>query len=495
MARVVFLVVLLVATSAQWAAPGALRGQELLSNGGFEAGREGWREDGGSLEIVPAPVAEGDSAARLIVQGPASNMAARAVQQVSLQPGGVYRLSGQVRLSDPNVESVRIEIGWARPDGIADMRYAWYGRDTGGRYMELTAPDVQIPCGASQMTAAIVVRRLSPAVAAQAYFDALRLETAGPAAACPTPSSPPPPPPAPRPTEGVIPTPGDRPEDAPPATVALPMSGLLANGGFEVAEAGRPAGWRNQGGALGQVRSPVHGGRFAGAFASASTSTKWVYQTVPVTPLGWYLMDGYVELDGPLVRGALLRVSWYASSDGGGGALASVDSTQEMTSPGGGYRYLTTGPVQAPPGARSAKARILLRPRSAMGGAIFIDDVSFGPTGPGRVPGETADAGRDGSAGGRARGSDGGVSAARGGPGGVFDDRPTPVVRRREKLDVAPDVPAAGGSLWWPWALGGLLVAGAAGWAGYRGRTRLLRSRGGFAKLTSETENIENPRR
>jgi hypothetical protein len=41
------------------------------------------------------------------------------------------------------------------------------------------------------------------------------------------------------------------------------------------------------------------------------------------------------------------------------------------------YRALTTGPVRAPAGAHSARARIMLRPRTAGAATIYVDDVAF----------------------------------------------------------------------------------------------------------------------
>ncbi len=50
---------------------------------------------------------------------------------------------------------------------------------------------------------------------------------------------------------------------------------------------------------------------------------------------------------------------WHLSVDGSGRALTTVDSTEVLKAPAPGYRFLTTGPVRAPPNARSASARIL----------------------------------------------------------------------------------------------------------------------------------------
>jgi hypothetical protein len=177
-------------------------------------------------------------------------------------------------------------------------------------------------------------------------------------------------------------------------------------------------------------------------------------------------------LDDSSVEGALLRVSWYASTDGRGSALASVDSTEELVSPESRYRYLTTGPMQAPPGARSAKARVLLRPRSTSGGVIYVEDVALWPSGPGAAPGEARAASERSSvrSGG---GSSGAADGQRGAGGASFVEQRTPVVRRRERSAAEGALPAGGGAPWWSWALAGTtVVAGAVGFGAYRRRRR-----------------------
>ena len=98
-----------------------------------------------------------------------------------------------------------------------------------------------------------------------------------------------------------------------PVIVPMASSGLLVNGGFEAADEDRPIGWRSQGGLLAQVSQPVHSGAFAAAFLSSTASTKWAFQTVPVSPSAWYQLDAFVYQDDLGVAAAFLRISWYAS--------------------------------------------------------------------------------------------------------------------------------------------------------------------------------------
>ena len=81
----------------------------------------------------------------------------------------------------------------------------------------------------------------------------------------------------------------------------------------------------------------------------------------------------------PAAREVLLRVSWYASADGSGSQLSTVDSSA-LAEDSPEFVALDTGPVRAPPEARSAKVRLLLRPTSATPVVVYFDDVRFEAT-------------------------------------------------------------------------------------------------------------------
>ena len=134
--------------------------------------------------------------------------------------------------------------------------------------------------------------------------------------------------------------------------------GLLINGGFETAAGGEPATWANYGGAM-YLTEGSHGGNYAVSFVSRSNSTKWIHQVVPVTAGEWYEFSAWSireSGDGE----AFLRLSFYASGDGSGSTFAQSDSTTTTTA--ATWTYLTTGPVKAPAGARSVRARLMIRP-------------------------------------------------------------------------------------------------------------------------------------
>jgi hypothetical protein len=67
--------------------------------------------------------------------------------------------------------------------------------------------------------------------------------------------------------------------------------------------------------------------------------------------------------NGSSAREALLRVSWYVSTDGSGGQLSTADS-ELLAADSPRFVALDTGAVQAPAEARSARVRLLVRPVS-----------------------------------------------------------------------------------------------------------------------------------
>ena len=149
---------------------------------------------------------------------------------------------------------------------------------------------------------------------------------------------------------------------------------------------GTPFAWHKQGGEISASTEQRTEGARGLALVSETASTKWAYETVSAQPGGYY--EGSVQaLAGPGAESAFLRLSWYASADGGGQAIASIDSLDSVQSTAQAFRRLTTGPVQAPAGANSVKLRLMLRAASAEPAAAYFDNAQFGPTQPG--PGES----------------------------------------------------------------------------------------------------------
>jgi hypothetical protein len=437
----------------------------LLQNGSFDesqGGRPvGWPVTGGSIASVEQPVAEPGLAARLSADQAAS--AAHVTQLLSLQRGATYSLSARLLVDDARVQVVRLQIGWFEANGSPRTRTAEVS-NTDGVYQLVTAPVTTIPCDSTGSLASLVVLRHSNG--AQAFVDDMRLELLG-QTPCPTPTHPPTHPPPPTSPPGQLP----RASATPPGATASPDIGPLRNGGFEQVADGALVAWRDHGGILSRVANPVHGGSHAGAFFSSSESTKWAYQTVAATPLAWYEFAAHVRMSDPRIEAAFLRVSWYSSADGSGSALDSVDSTGMLDSLSPAYRRLTTGSVQAPPGARSANVRVLLRPRSSSGATIYLDDASWRPASPaaGRSAADQASDGLTGD------GSDGsgddrywsGVAGVSRGPiNALGTPFPTPVLVRE-----AATLPSESGSRsWWVWALAGAaaLAVGVGAWSWHR---------------------------
>jgi hypothetical protein len=177
---------------------------------------------------------------------------------------------------------------------------------------------------------------------------------------------------------------GPSPTAVPTATKAPSAPTLttgLANGGFEEADdEGRPIGWRKYGGELIRSSAARWEGQFAAAFISRTTSTKWAFQTVAVEGGKAYVLSGYALKNDANIEASYLRLSWYASPDGSGRAIDSVDSTTRLTDDSPDFRFLTTGPVAAPAEAGSAKVRLMLDPVSEAEGKVYFDAISFEET-------------------------------------------------------------------------------------------------------------------
>jgi hypothetical protein len=355
------------------------RAEELLSNGGFEDGTAGWTSDTGTLGVVcePALVAEGDCGARFTTDTPGTSLMQH--DPVAVLPGGSYTLTLFILKNDQHIQEVTSRILWYDDRGgqlRVDSGPSVVYNDRAYRPVSFGA--IQAPDGAAK--AKLCIRVTSDSSGAMIYVDDVHFDGPRPApttasthtpaaTAAPLPSSTsgPTSTPAPSPTSTVVPTP------TPPA---MP-TGCLLNGGFEEANGAVLVGWEDYGGGLQQTATHRRSGSFAAAYTSDSESTKWAYQAVHVQPDLAYMFDGYVLLDDPGVKEVFLRVSWYASDDASGSAVASVDSPERLTGNDPSFRYLTTGAMLVPLGVRSAKVRVMLAPLSSARATIYLDDMSL----------------------------------------------------------------------------------------------------------------------
>jgi hypothetical protein len=100
---------------------------------------------------------------------------------------------------------------------------------------------------------------------------------------------------------------------------------------------------------------------------------------VRVEPSRHYEFSAHV-LPGNGVREVYLRISWYPTSDASGPALSTSDSLERAGGPADAFVFLTTGGVQPPSAAASARLRVMLAPSGAAAASVVIDDVSFAIT-------------------------------------------------------------------------------------------------------------------
>jgi hypothetical protein len=304
-------------------------------------------------------------------------------------------------------EAVGFQLSFYDSEGTLLVSQQSTGVEEGGGCYR-SQPSAYAPCGSA--TARYSVTAPSGAVPSSLSL----VQEQGPDGTCPSPTPTPTPTPTPAPTPtspAATPTPSPTPALASPTPVGTavaprptptppPLPGRatpsptavdsepevfpsLVNGGFEEGRAdGTPYGWSKFGGTLGRAPRPRYEGSYSASLESTTKATKWAFQTVRVQGGQFYQLSAYVLKDDPNVAAAWLRVSWYASTDGSGQALAQHDSTLELADDAPTFRLLSTGPVQAPPEARSARVRLMLRPRSEARAVAYFDAVSFLPVPP-----------------------------------------------------------------------------------------------------------------
>lgn len=395
---------------------------QLLINPGFETGdTTGWSSVGGDLSRAPVSNT-GDWGAQLVSDG--QDVRATMSQQVTVEPFGTYQLSGWALLNDPNLSQVNFQVLWLDAGGDllgqADSPWLVTGQVEPGTYTISTtgarvAPD-----------SAVNARVLGTAWGVDGdaffvYFDDLSFTEVAPPPPTPVPTAPPTPPPtapptstpppttAPAPTLTAspirtptpTPTPTPRPTPTPVTPPITPgpepnVFSSLTNGGFEQAGQDGAYGWRKIGGTTSQNSSRKRSGSYSLALVSASTSTKWAYQTVTVQSGAYYRATAYAAQGNSAPGEIFLRVSWYDSGDGSGEAISSDDSTGVIGANSSSFQQLVTDPVQAPSGARSARVRLMFRPAGASSATVYFDDVGFAgtppPTDPPATPAPTGNA-------------------------------------------------------------------------------------------------------
>jgi hypothetical protein len=370
--------------------PGAaVQSVELLVNGGFESGStDPWLTENASLSVgdPTCPPRSGGQAAALTVDMDLGY----AQQTVAVAPSAEYDFSGYA-FSPGAVggTKVHVVVVWLDGDQATLNDTKWLETDPAGSGYQLLDATGTAPSLARFAWVRVDLALPFPPPPTPTTLCLDDLSFSGPPAPTPVPTSTPTPLPTATPPPTLTPAPtftstATLPPTLTPAPTAVPMGmGSLVNGGFEEATAdGLPIAWQKFGGSLSRSSAYVRSGGYSGALRSESEATKWAYQVVGVEPGQAYEFEGYVLMDGPPGSRAYLRVSWYASADGSGETLSSVDSLGDVGGGDGSFHYLTTGAVVAPRDAHSARLRAMLAPASSSGEAVYLDDFAFFETAP-----------------------------------------------------------------------------------------------------------------
>lgn len=395
-ALVLPLLLLLVATFLVVPGPHA-SADELILNGGFESGLSGWAGNTETTQLEIVPQAHSGSQAVRISSGEGYD--AEIWQIVPIAPNQPYFLEAWVVMDDPDIDKAFVRIRWL------DSLETSSGPTQDGGYIDHSLisyqpTQTQLQISPSYAVAArISVMAVSSSSASFSFLvDDVSLQGPTPPPMTPTPVPTPTPTPVlptktptlqptvapvtktptptPKPTPKPTPTPTPKPTPAPPS--APLVFSTLTNGGFEQAGTDdAPFGWRKIGGEIRQVTSPVRSGNHSLQLRSSTTSTKWAFETVAVTSGAYYSATAYARNSDPDTDAIFLRVSWYATADGSGEAISSVDSQQLLDTQLTTFRLLSTGPVLAPAGAKSARIRLMLRPRGSGEAFAYFDDVLF----------------------------------------------------------------------------------------------------------------------
>ncbi len=381
--------------------------QNLLLNGDFEGGTNGWAPPiGGTLAVDASTMpAEGAAAAHLTstrvgLLSIATQYWLLDVDPAPGSPAHLYTLTALARDNETDISGVTVRLTFMTQDGGivpgAEAIGALGGSDSPG-YRAIAAGPILRPAGAKY--ARVTVSAQATSIGASFSVDSVSITATLP-----------PPPPTPTATEEPVPAlppesesepPATAPIQSPPAATATPRATVtrtptqtrtptptptptppplpaswLRNTDFSLGA----SGWSVTRGRL-SIGSHIEGHGQSLVLTSDDAATAWVQQTVSVTPAGWYAASALLApLNG--VEAAWVRIAWYASADGSGAQLSTDDSPAVASeSPNaytqGEFEVIATGPVRAPSNAHSARVRILLRAATERGASVAIDNVTF----------------------------------------------------------------------------------------------------------------------
>ena len=339
----------------------------LLIDGAFENGSEGWLAIGGALTVSDAFVHGGSYAGVFATDSTSSR---REISHcLAVAPSVDYEFQGYAaRRQGDDVSTPRLNVYWYDRDDCLGPKL-WTVQsptiplDDEEQWYEM-ALGVTSPSAARSASLAIVVDESGATV----YLDDFTVSVVAPTE---TPTVEP----------SASPTPYASPTASSWQMTPVPVEDALRNGGFEEADSrGLPLFWHNYGGELARTNEVRFEGQFAAALGSQTISTKWAYQMVAVEGGRAYVLSAHALMDDPAVAAAYLRLSWYANPDGSGEAIDSADSTAVLVDDSTEFRFLTTEAVLAPAEAASAKVRLMMDPVGETPGTVYFDAVSFEET-------------------------------------------------------------------------------------------------------------------
>ncbi len=341
----------------------------LLPNGNFEAGTTGWLKQSGPAEFsadAVGPTMAGSNAARVDTTGPGTILVLSQYWHTPIEPGATYAFEFYVDDTDGGVDVTHVYLAFRCNDGASFIKERALAPTTGAPFRHHTAA-ATAPHHCT--TARVEITAQSFEAGARFSFDAASLLMTAPP---PPPGTPDPVTPSPTatatstvtatvtPTSTATASPTASPS---PSPTALPITGTLWNADFAAGNEGWAA-----------VAGDVSSGGGNLTLTARGTATAYLHQAVTVTPGGWYVAGATLSALSN-VSAAWVRIAWYASTDASDAQLSVADSSTVTA----GTHELTTGAVQAPPSARSARVRVLLRP-AAPGAQLTIQQVTFAAT-------------------------------------------------------------------------------------------------------------------
>ena len=324
----------------------------LLPNGDFEQGADGWTAPVGTLELVTDPVQDGKFAGRVTAQKAETFTLLTDYWLVAAEPLAEHALSVWLHIVDSGVLEAEVRLEFLDTNGgLLDVRGQLASATAGWQRIEVGP--VAAPAGTAY--ARVRVSAEAAGEGATLYVDSAVL-TAGEA------------PPLPVETPTVTPQ--------PPAEEERSLFASLTNGDFEL-PGDTPYGWRAH---AGDVRVASEGNSRTASLTSQGAATAWLHQSFAVEGGRWYEASGEIR---PVSNASLarIRVAWYASEDASGAQLSTTDSN-ELSGVSDSFASVTTGAIRAPGDARSAQLRIMLRPVGESPAVLHADDLSFARTAP-----------------------------------------------------------------------------------------------------------------